>query len=101
MTIKEKRGDFRCPYKAAVSYIALGSLGQPPDKEFTSAEIMDLSDNGVRIHLKRRVLKEGTMLQVRIPMSGIQVTVPTLAQVRWIKEQSSGDYQVGLIFVVR
>jgi hypothetical protein len=101
VTIKEKRGDFRYSYKADVSYIALGGSAQPPDKKFASAEILDLSNNGARIRLKRRVLKEGTMLQVRIPMPGIQVTVPTLAEVRWMKEQSSGHHQVGLIFVVR
>lgn len=82
-------------------YTALGHAVSPPDKAEAAAEILDLSDSGMRMLIKGRALEAGNMLRVRIPVADIQASVPTLAQVVWTKEEEARVYQVGLKFVVQ
>jgi hypothetical protein len=100
MNSSEKRVIQRFPYKYPVIYISLGHEAHPPTKENTDSEIMDLSDNGMRLRVNGRKLAEGSLLLVRVPVSEVPVSVPSLAQVRWIKEVQSGTYEAGLRFVV-
>jgi hypothetical protein len=96
----EKRIIQRFPYKYPVIYISLGHEAHPPEREDTGGEIMDLSDNGMRLRVNGRKFAEGSLLLVRVPVSKVPVSVPSLAQVRWIKEVESGAYEAGLRFVV-
>lgn len=61
---------------------------------------MDLSDSGMRMRVRGRKLAEGSLLLVRVPVSEVPVAVPSLAHVRWIKEEKSGAYEAGLRFVI-
>ncbi len=97
----EKRAVLRYPYKSSVIYTSLGYRSHPPDKTETPAEIMDLSDSGMRMRIEGKVIEEGNVLRVRIPVADIQVTVPTLAQVIWTKKQDPKVYHAGLRFVVQ
>lgn len=97
----EKRAVVRYPYKSSVNFTSLGYRAHPPERAETTAEIMDLSDSGLKIRMEGRVLEEGNMLRVRIPIAGILATVPTLAQVIWTKRQDARAYQAGLRFVVQ
>jgi len=97
---EKKRVSDRFPYTRPVSYMAMGSRVYPPDKVAVHGEIVDLSSGGMRIRTKRQALEEGAVLQVWFPISEPPVTVPVLAQVRWVKEEIPGNYQVGLRFVI-
>lgn len=97
----EKRTTVRHPYKSAAIYTALGYPVYPPDRAEADAEILDLSDSGMRMLIEGRTLEAGNVLRVRIPVSNIQAAVPTLAQVMWTKKENAKVYQVGLKFVVQ
>jgi len=97
---EEKRESVRYPYTRPVSYMALGESGRPPDKVAVHGEILNLSSGGMRIRTERQALEEGTVLQVWFPLSEPPVTIPVLAQVRWVREEMPGEYQVGLRFMI-
>ncbi len=97
---EEKRVSVRFPYTRPVSYMALGESGRLPNKVVVHGEILNLSSGGMRIQTKRQSLEEGAVLQVWFPISEPPVTIPVLAQVRWVREEIPGNYQVGLRFMI-
>lgn len=97
---EKKRESVRFPYTRSVSYMALGESGRLPNKVVVHGEILNLSSGGMRIQTKRRALEEGAVLQVWFPISEPPVTIPVLAQVRWVREEIPGNYQVGLRFMI-
>ena len=101
MKREEKRAGQRFPYRYPASYVALGHTVHPPEKEAASGEIMDLSDKGMRMRVKGRKLEAGAVLLVKVSLSSAPVTVPSLVQVQWIKEEKPGTYETGLKFVVQ
>jgi hypothetical protein len=97
---EKKRVSVRFPYTRPVSYMAMGDYVYPPDKVAVHGEIVDLSSGGMRIRTERQAIEEGTVLQVWFPVSEPPVTVPILTQVRWVREEMPGNYQVGLRFMM-
>lgn len=87
-------------YTCPVSFITLGDMKYPPNDVAKEAETADISNGGMKIRLKGQSLKEGAMIQVRIPISELTVTVPVLTEVRWVREEMPEDYQIGLRFLV-
>ena len=107
MKQKDLRGDERIQYKfplsvkrITLSFLALGSSGHPQVIDADSSEIMDLSSNGMRIRFRKCTLEEGTILLVKVPTMAASVTVPSLAQVRWIKAGKSRTCEAGLKYVI-
>ena len=107
MQQKDIRGAnrFQCKFQAsanrvALSFIALGGRDRPQVTDAVSSEIMDISSSGMRIRFQRRMLEEGTILVVKVPTMAASVTVPALAQVRWIKAGKSGTCEAGLQYVI-
>ncbi len=90
----------RFPYNHTAMYIVLGHEARPPQSKEANSEIMDLSDNGIRLRVKGREFSEGSLLLVRVPVSRVPAAVPSLAQVRWIREETPGAYEAGLRFVI-
>lgn len=100
MKKNEKRAVLRYPYRSSVIYSALGYRAHPPDKTEIPAEIMDLSDSGIRLRTEGKALDEGKMVWVKIPVADIDAAVPTLALVIWTKKQDAKAYHAGLKFVL-
>lgn len=96
----EKRTVPRFPFKNPMKYMTMGHPPHLPDQAYEAGELVDLSDNGMRMKIEGRKIEEGTVLLVRIPVSGPPVTVPSLAQVLWTRGGDSGHYESGLKFVV-
>ena len=97
---EENRLHVRFPFRALVSYTVLGDNYHPPREAPAEAEIIDLSDNGVRIRLRDCPPKVGSMVVLRIPVLETRTTVPTLAQVKWVKEGMPGVFHAGLSFML-
>ncbi len=97
--VEEDRIHVRFPFSARVSCKVLGDDIQPPWDISSETEIIDLSDHGARIRLKDWTVKVGSMVVLRIPALETGTTVPTLAEVRWVKERIPGVSHAGLLFV--
>ncbi len=69
-------------------------------KTEAAARIVDLSGSGIRMRIEEGTLEEGNMLRVRIQVSDIQASVPTLGEVIRAKKQDADAYHAGLKFVV-
>ncbi len=96
---EEHRLQVRFPFKVPVIFTVMGDGVNPPGKASAHAEILDLSNCGIRIGLKGRIVEVGALLELKIPVSETRTTVPALAQVKWIKEDKNGSYQAGLLFI--
>jgi len=101
MKQKNSRAAQRFSCKSSVGLVVLSSHGQPPDKDAISGEIMNISGGGMRMRFQGQTLEEGVVLLVKMPLSLAPVTVPSIAQVKWIKEEKPGTYQAGLQYLIR
>lgn len=100
MKKENTRDAIRHRFRSEVVYADLGDPVHPPHEAENSAEILDLSDAGMRMRIVRGVLMAGDMLRVRIPVTGTGAVVPTLAQVIWTKQQGSDACHAGLKFMI-
>ncbi len=97
---EKNRLHVRFPFGALVSYTVLGDNYHRPREAPAEAEIIDLSDYGVGICLRDSAVKVGFLVMLRIPVSETRTTVPTLAQVKWVKEGILGVSHAGLSFML-
>ena len=96
----QKRATRRIPFKCPVLFKVMGNTTHHTDTVATDGEILDVSDTGMKIREKGRALQDGFVVVVRVPLSETQTTVPTMAQVKWVKPERSGVYEAGLMFMV-
>lgn len=94
-----KREAVRFAYRQSVSFRVAGGAGAPPIEAAACGEIVNISQSGIGMQTERRALGEGAILQAWIPVTSPPVTLPVLTQVRWVREEQSGGYQIGLRFV--
>ena len=94
-----RRISVRSPFTKTVNYIALGGPRRSADITAVKVKAVDLSNKGMRIRTIQRLLTEGAVIQIRIPVTKSR-TVPTLGIVKWIKKVKPKAYQVGLGFLV-
>ena len=76
--VEENRLHVRFSFSALARYTVLGEIFHPPREAPAEAEIIDLSDYGVRICLRGSTVKVGFLVVLRIPVSETRTTVPTL-----------------------
>ena len=98
-SLQEKRVENRIPYKHPVSYKLMGGYYFPPSIEPVFSEAQDISNYGMRILTDRGSVQVGSILNIRIALSGTNNSMPVLAQVRWVREEDSGYHQIGLTFL--
>jgi len=98
--VQENRHNVRFPFSALVSYRVLGDDFHPPREDPAEAEVIDLSEYGVRICLRDWTVNVGFLVVLRIPVSETRTTIPTLAQVRWVKGGMPGILHAGLSFML-
>jgi len=98
-SLEEKRASVRIRYAHPVSFKVLGQSGEAPNQELLIGDGVDLSNGGLCIRAGGHVLPVGSVLRTRIEFSETGVTIPVLTQVRWVKEEQPGAYQIGLRFL--
>lgn len=94
----ERRTNPRFLCARQFSYFAMGDLLHPPAKAPVQGKILDISNSGMRIKVKEHYLNNGAIMIVKIPVFQIEARIPTLAEVKWVKESQPGC-QAGLRFV--
>jgi len=72
---------------------------QPADKP-TRGTVVNVSTGGLCL-MTDEALKVGQVLKMALPLPNVDATAPTLAEVRWVKKESSPiSYQAGLRFLL-
>jgi c-di-GMP-binding flagellar brake protein YcgR len=99
MQVKEKRATKRFMLKRSISYLDMGEIGRYPEEVSCNIELVDISDGGMKIRVEGLFPIEGDIVQMRIPIDGILVTLPVFAQIKWAKKVQSKLYNVGLQFL--
>lgn len=94
----ERRTNPRFSCECTFSYLAMGNLHRPPDKDAVQGTILDISNNGMRIKMKEHSLNKGAITIVKIPAFQKEAKIPTLAEVKWVRESQPGCL-AGLEFV--
>ncbi|HHT9107275.1 MAG TPA: PilZ domain-containing protein [Candidatus Wunengus sp. YC63] len=94
----------RIPYPCPMSYVAMGNFVSPPGVVEVKGKILDISDSGVRIQIDDQALETGTVVCIRVPVykskSKTPITVPVLAEIRWVNEELPAGRQMGLRFMM-
>jgi c-di-GMP-binding flagellar brake protein YcgR len=99
MDSHQKRASHRVSFKRPIRFKVMGNAASPPDKTATDGEILDVSDSGMKIKEEGRMLHDGYVLVIRVPIVETQTTIPTMARVQWVKPGESGFYEAGLMFM--
>lgn len=97
---EEKRENMRLPYRCPVSYVETGGASRRPNGLAARGEILDLSNGGMGMLTEGRAPEEGVVIQSWIPMSYPRINLPVLMQVKWVREERPGAYQVGTRFML-
>lgn len=101
---REKRKSPRVPYTCPMNYVAMGNFVSPPGVVEVKGKILDISDSGVRIRIDGQSLEPGTVICIRVPIhkskSMTPITVPVLAEIRWVNEELPAGSQMGLRFIM-
>jgi hypothetical protein len=96
----EKRTSERFSYSKTVTYKALGIAGSPPEKVPVQVKSVNVSSGGMRIRMNKRLLTEGSIIQMNLPVPQLNISIPVLTEVKWIKEKKLNLYYIGLQFLL-
>ncbi len=96
---EDMRLHVRFPFRTRVSYTVMGDNFHLPGMFPAEAETVDSSECGLGICLEDIAVDAGSMLVLRIRVSGFLTTVPVLAKVRWVTENEHGVCRAGLEFL--
>ena len=96
-SLQEKRVEDRIPYKRPVRYKSMGRFAHKYRAVFSEAQ--DISNHGMRILTDRSSVEVGRILQIQIALSDADLSMPVLAQVRWVRKEDSGYHQIGFTFL--
>ena len=100
MQVKEKRASKRYKHKRSIPYIDMGEMERYPEEVSGKVDLVDLCDGGFKLRIEGLCPREGAIVQMRIPINGMLVTVPVFAQIKWAKRKGLKVYNVGLEFLV-
>ncbi len=100
MESHQQRASHRVPFKRSMRFKVMGNNSHRPGKTAIEGEILDVSDEGMKIREEGRSLEDGHIIVIRVPIAETETTVPAMAQVRWVKPSKPGFYEAGLMFMV-
>ena len=87
---------------APSAHVAEGGYGATGEREESIGFLINVSSGGLCV-LTRWALVEGTILRIRVPLPVPRAEIPTLAEVRWVRELPDvlhQGYATGLRFVL-
>ena len=97
---RERRRDARYPANCPLSFQELSSPGIPPADAFIiRGELQNISRGGFSL-ASNHACKESSFLRCEFFIPGFSVGVPTLAQVRWIRQNAPEEFLTGLQFLL-
>lgn len=99
MQVKKKRSSKRFVYRRPIPFINMGEGEGHREGASGNIELVDLSDGGMKLRVEGPLPVEGSIVQLRIPISGITVALPVIAQIKWARKVQSKLYNVGLQFL--
>jgi hypothetical protein len=100
MPAREKRANRRFIHNGAVSCINAGDITSDPTDILWSIELVDVSNGGLKLCIEGvSAMKEETILQVGIPLNGIEVSIPVLGRIKWVRRIEPMRYNVGVQFL--
>src|SRR3954462_6053230 len=89
----------RVPHAVAVTLHELSVSGLVVKNSRIPAHVEDFSQTGMRVRSHTALMTFPAVLcQVNVP--GFQIDVPTIAQVRWVKRVKTGNYSIGLQYLL-
>lgn len=78
-------------------YAGLSTVKSSEAEKSLSGSTMDISERGVCL-VVNKPLKEHEVFKVMLPLKDINVNIPVLAMVRWVKPYQR-KYKAGLMFI--
>jgi hypothetical protein len=93
------RNSQRYAFTSAVSFVPLGISGSSLLAGTVGGETVNVSNEGMCLRVKKRPIKVGSVIQVRMPVHSLEATVPILSEVRWVKEETPTHYIIGVRFI--
>ena len=85
---RSKRHHPRYPISLPVIFEAGASLTiQKSRQEEADGDTQNLSEGGLCL-ITDRALKESQIIRIKLPIPNVCATMPTLAEVRWVKRES-------------
>lgn len=98
--IDERRGEQRFSFKVAVIVQELSPTRKTPlAKTAVSGVIYNLSNSGFGLSTAAPPT-HSAVVRCDIAINNLTVSVPTMAQVRWVRRAHAGEYRCGLAYLL-
>jgi hypothetical protein len=98
--IDERRGEQRFPFKVTVILQELSPTRKTPlPKTAVRGVIYNLGNNGFGLSTAVP-LTYSTVVRCDIAIKNLPVSIPTMAQVRWVQRAPGGEYRSGLAYLI-
>ena len=98
--IDERRGEQRFPFKGAVILRELSPTRKTPlAKTAVRGVIHNLSNSGFSLSTAAP-LTHSAVVRCDIAIQNLTVSIPTIAQVRWVQRAHAGQYRSGLAYLL-
>lgn len=97
----ERREHKRIPYINSLTFKLSGSTLSLPQRFLKNADILDISNGGVKIRTMSMEtnFEIGSIVFLNIPLPKMPVVVPTIGKVKWIKLDNLKTRQAGIEFI--
>lgn len=95
----ERSARERVPHAIAVTLHELSVSGLVVKNSRIPAHVEDFSLTGMRVCSHTRLLTYTSVL-CQVNVTGFKIDVPTIAQVRWVKRIKTGNYSIGLQYLL-
>jgi hypothetical protein len=101
MQVREKRASTRFTHKTAIAYMHLGGIAPHPADVLRNIELVDVSNGGARLHVEGFfVTEKEAIVLLGMPINGIEVSIPVLGRIKWVRRMEPMLYDAGLQFLV-
>jgi hypothetical protein len=87
--------EYACP----VSFNPFSNSNNLPNDIEKPAESVDISNDSMRISTSASSLSAGSMIKIKVPISGLEISIPVLAEVIWVRKHIQSIYNAGLRFL--
>ena len=98
---EERRSSRRFTHFQKVRFVPLSNDDHLINDTLRQGYIDNICKDGLRLRIRGEMLQEGSFITIRMPVTEKKTTVPALAEVRWVKEKKSGDFHIGLRYMMQ
>jgi hypothetical protein len=96
---EERRVSIRYPFNVTVMIHEMSSQQETPPDVVIGGVSRNVSDTGICLSTAKP-LTYSAVVRCDVTVNDAPVTIPTMAQVRWVERRHGAEYRSGLVYIL-